>query len=339
MHFTRPTRAVAATAAVLAVGATTGIAGAARTTRETKVVKRVVFLEHGHRVTATTFRRNGKTYRRKQWTTRHGSHLVLHTVTYLLHGRKAKKIASQSRTESGSGAVSQQMIRTCAPGDPGAAQAAYGAFLAHVQAAHLGEGIDQQVADLLDVSHYVQLHTALVGNMVSPAATDAGELPAALQELVGVFEAHIQAAHLHESPLQQAKDITGDPDGYIQLHTVLVANMAAPLVAWSDNAMAGTPESCSEQPAPPSSGSAPGGQAIAIKDNTFPKETDVSPGTKVTWTNDDDVAHTVTSMHGGPLKSGNLDKGASYSYTFSQAGTFMYACDVHPDMQSQVVVR
>ena len=44
-------------------------------------------------------------------------------------------------------------------------------------------------------------------------------------------------------------------------------------------------------------------------------------------------------MHGGPLKSGNLDKGASYSYTFSQAGTFMYACDVHPDMQSQVVVR
>ena len=129
----------------------------------------------------------------------------------------------------------------------------------------------------------------------------------------------------------------------LQLHTVLVANMAAPLVAWSDDVMAGTPESCSEQPAPPSSGSAPApasdGQAIAIKDNTFPKETDVSPGTKVTWTNDDDVAHTVTSMHGGPLKSGTLDKGASYSYTFSSPGTYAYYCSVHPDMKGTVTAR
>lgn len=310
----------------LAAGGATSTAGAAKTT----IVKRVVYVSHGHRITATTFRKNGKTYRRKQWRTRHG----LHTVTYLLRGRKAKSKAAAS------GAVGQQMVRTCAPGDPGAAQAAYDAFWAHLQAAHLDEGVDQQAADLLNVSNYVRLHTALIGTMIAPGVTDAGELPAAAQELVAVFEAHLQGAHLHESPLQQATDITSDPDAYVRLHTVLVATMAAPLLTWSDKALAGTPEKCSDQPAPSSGSTAhPGDQTIHIKNNTFPKETDVSTGTKVTWINDDDVEHTVTSMHGGPLRSGNLDKGASYAYTFGQAGTFMYVCDVHPDMQSEVVVR
>ena len=309
----------------LAAGGATSAAGSATTT----VIKRVVYTAHGHRITATTFRKNGKTYRRKQWRTHHG----LHTVTYLLRGRKAKKVAAR-------GAVGQRMIRTCAPGDPGAAQAAYDAFWTHLQAAHLNTGVDQQATDLLNVSNYVRLHTALISNMIAPGVTDAGELPAAAQELVSIFEAHLEGAHLHESPLQQAKDITGDPDGYVQLHTVLIANMAAPLLAWSSKVAAGTPERCSEQPAPSSGAPASSAaQTVHIKDNTFPKETDVSTGTQVTWINDDDVPHTVTSMHGGPLKSGNLDKGESYSYTFSQAGTFMYVCDVHPDMQSQVVVR
>src|SRR4051794_19403855 len=178
------------------------------------------------------------------------------------------------------------MIRTCAPGDPGAAQAAYDAFWTHLKAAHLDTGVDQQAADLLNVSNYVRLHTALISNMIAPGVTDAGELPRAGQELVAVFEAHLQGAHLQESPLQQASDITGNPDGYVRLHTVLVANMAAPLVAWSNKAMAGAPESCSEQPAPSQgpAGSAPpaGDQAVHIKNNTFPKEPDAPPGTKVT---------------------------------------------------------
>src|SRR4051794_41950553 len=106
------------------------------------------------------------------------------------------------------------MIRTCAPGDPGAAQAAYDAFWTHLKAAHLDAGVDQQATDLLDVSNYVRLHTALIGNMIAPGVTDAGELPAAAQELVAAFEAHLQGAHLQESPLQQASDTTRAPDGH-----------------------------------------------------------------------------------------------------------------------------
>jgi plastocyanin len=65
--------------------------------------------------------------------------------------------------------------------------------------------------------------------------------------------------------------------------------------------------------------------------NTFT----VKRGTTVTWTNRDSVDHTVT---GNGWASGLLAPGASYSYTFNSAGSFDYACTVHPTMQGTVNV-
>ena len=69
-------------------------------------------------------------------------------------------------------------------------------------------------------------------------------------------------------------------------------------------------------------------------------ELTVKPGTRVTWTNRDQVPHTVTSKDkGGVLASQGLDTGDSYSYTFTRAGDYAYHCTVHPFMTGVVHVH
>jgi plastocyanin len=65
----------------------------------------------------------------------------------------------------------------------------------------------------------------------------------------------------------------------------------------------------------------------------------VKAGTTVTWTNDDPgMIHTVTSVD-GLFDSGFLDEGATWSYTFEEAGEFEYFCGPHPWMRAKVVVE
>ncbi len=58
----------------------------------------------------------------------------------------------------------------------------------------------------------------------------------------------------------------------------------------------------------------------------------------VTWVNNDSVPHTVTAADGS-FNSGNLAAGASYSYTFTTAGTFKYSCNYHAWMTGTVIVE
>jgi plastocyanin len=69
-----------------------------------------------------------------------------------------------------------------------------------------------------------------------------------------------------------------------------------------------------------------------------PGDVTVAQGDTVTWTNSDTAPHTVTSTGGGPLDSPNLQKGDSWSFTFTQAGSYPYYCAVHPDMKATVTV-
>ncbi len=80
------------------------------------------------------------------------------------------------------------------------------------------------------------------------------------------------------------------------------------------------------------------GNAVTIQGMAFsPSSLTVTKGTKVTWTNQDSAAHTVTGDAGGPA-SGQLGKGQSYSYTFSTTGTFAYHCANHSYMTGSVTV-
>jgi plastocyanin len=60
-------------------------------------------------------------------------------------------------------------------------------------------------------------------------------------------------------------------------------------------------------------------------------------GQTVTWKNLDNIPHTVTSST-GLFMSGNMNPGASYSYTFNHPGTYYYSCDYHSWMAGSIVV-
>ncbi|MFE5585530.1 plastocyanin/azurin family copper-binding protein [Kitasatospora sp. NPDC056531] len=80
---------------------------------------------------------------------------------------------------------------------------------------------------------------------------------------------------------------------------------------------------------------------MTIKNFAFsPPTLTVKAGTKVTWTNTDPDAHTVTSKagSGGPLQSAALAANDTYSYTFTQPGTYPYFCSIHPYMTATVEV-
>ena len=66
----------------------------------------------------------------------------------------------------------------------------------------------------------------------------------------------------------------------------------------------------------------------------------VAAGTRVTWTNRDDIPHTVTgAATPRTLKSPPLDTGESYAVTFTAPGTYSYFCSLHPHMQGSIVVQ
>ncbi len=83
----------------------------------------------------------------------------------------------------------------------------------------------------------------------------------------------------------------------------------------------------------------PSAVSIAIDNFSFtPKEITVAKGTVVTWTNRDDVPHTVVSTE-QKFRSKALDTDDHFSFTFSETGTYVYFCSVHPMMQGKIVVK
>jgi plastocyanin len=83
---------------------------------------------------------------------------------------------------------------------------------------------------------------------------------------------------------------------------------------------------------------APRTASIRIANFDFgPAALTVPAGTTVTWTNNDDDAHSVVADNKA-FRSAPLDTGDSYSFTFAAAGTYAYHCGPHPQMVGKVVV-
>lgn len=113
-------------------------------------------------------------------------------------------------------------------------------------------------------------------------------------------------------------------------------------------------------PAEEDTGSAPdasAGSEVTLQTFQFePGEIEIDAGDTVTWINNDDILHTVTSgvgqKQGVPGVSENKDAkpdgmfdeqmdsvDATFEFTFEEAGTFDYFCAIHPGMTGKVVVR
>ena len=84
---------------------------------------------------------------------------------------------------------------------------------------------------------------------------------------------------------------------------------------------------------------APPAAAVTIGNFTFkaPVVT-VKAGTTVTWTNGDDIPHTVVSKD-GVFRSKVLDTGDHFSFTFAKTGQFGYFCSLHPHMTGTIIVK
>lgn len=76
---------------------------------------------------------------------------------------------------------------------------------------------------------------------------------------------------------------------------------------------------------------------VKIVDFAFePKRKAIPQGTRVTWKNTGDEAHTVTSTT-GKFDSGSLAPGETYTKRFMQTGVFKYICEIHPDMRGKII--
>ena len=73
-----------------------------------------------------------------------------------------------------------------------------------------------------------------------------------------------------------------------------------------------------------------------------PNQPSVTKGTTITWTNDDSATHTVTSgVPGTP--SGKFDQrveaGKTFTFTFTDTGTYEFFCSIHNSMRGTVTVK
>ena len=66
-----------------------------------------------------------------------------------------------------------------------------------------------------------------------------------------------------------------------------------------------------------------------------PKELTVKAG--IVFHNRDDIPHSVVGSK-GEFHSKALDTDESFSFTFTKAGSYAYACGLHPRMQGRIVV-
>lgn len=82
-------------------------------------------------------------------------------------------------------------------------------------------------------------------------------------------------------------------------------------------------------------------RTVTLKNIAFsPKSLTVSKGSTVTFAfRDVDTEHNVTSTGSMRFKRIGSRSSGSVARTFSHAGTYRYACTLHPGMSGRIVVR
>jgi plastocyanin len=77
---------------------------------------------------------------------------------------------------------------------------------------------------------------------------------------------------------------------------------------------------------------------VTIDNFTFsPAELKLKVGDTVTWTNHDDIPHTVVSA--GKFRSKTMDTDNTFTFTFTSAGDYKYFCSLHPHMTGMIKVE
>lgn len=123
----------------------------------------------------------------------------------------------------------------------------------------------------------------------------------------------------------------------VSISVVLAIGLIFPIVALPPNALAQSKTNLVSI--------VKGASNPSITEPYNPSPLSVPVGTTVTWTNNDNTAHTVTE--GNPsgntppngFDSGILAPGKTFTHTFDTVGTIQYYCTLHPTMLGKVIVK
>ena len=89
----------------------------------------------------------------------------------------------------------------------------------------------------------------------------------------------------------------------------------------------------------PMSARSDGGAQVSVDNFTFsPASLTVAKGTEGTWTNQDDIPHSIVLTAIG-VRSKAIDTDKAFTYRFDKIGTFNYICGLHPHMHGQIMVK
>lgn len=131
---------------------------------------------------------------------------------------------------------------------------------------------------------------------------------------------------------------------YSSIAAMVLALLLVTACGASNAPSAETPVSASAQPSPEVTPSLSETVAVAVQGFGYsPGTLTVSPGTTITWSNVDEILHTVTT--GSPESpDGEIDgqmqgAGTDFTHTFSEPGTYEYFCSRHPFMRGTVIVQ
>jgi plastocyanin len=94
-------------------------------------------------------------------------------------------------------------------------------------------------------------------------------------------------------------------------------------------------------PAAVSGGGPAAADKVEIKIDNFnftPATLTVKAGTEITWTNGDDIPHTVVSDD-HTFKSKVLGTNENFTFKASKPGAYAYSCSIHPNMTGKVIVK
>jgi plastocyanin len=79
--------------------------------------------------------------------------------------------------------------------------------------------------------------------------------------------------------------------------------------------------------------------SVGMKDIKFvPASITAKVGQKIVWTNNEQVPHNVTATQGADFASGTLQKGDTFKYTPTKAGTIKYVCTIHTGQNGEIEV-
>jgi plastocyanin len=83
---------------------------------------------------------------------------------------------------------------------------------------------------------------------------------------------------------------------------------------------------------------ASGATTVTIADFEFVSETlEVPAGTTVEWVNGDGFPHSIMAEDGS-FQSPDIPPGQTFTFTFTEPGTYNYLCGIHPTMRGTIVV-